>query len=378
LALVSCLGLARAQAPLPEIVYRAPDRCTDAEAFAERVRARRRPAQGARAPTAQRLEVRIEQRAGRAIGQLRVLGADGALTQRSIEAATCDEAADALALIAALTLDLGAAEPPVRPAPEPPDSRGGTERRPSTRDRDRSSPGETPARAEDVRDTAEEPEAVPAPAAEPEPEREAPQSDGGEPVEETAAAPADDSDAADATPTSAGLGLRFARAGLFASGFAGSGLAPDIVAGLQLSLAIAARLGSAEFALRAGVRFTPERTITVPEGTAELDFLGGLAALCAGARLDGASAALWGCFAFEPGRSVARGRETGERSERFWAALGPGVSLQWDALGPLSLLAGAELLFPLVRDRYFLSDNRVHQVPSTAFRAELGLGLQIQ
>ena len=161
--LVSCLGLGRAQAPWPEIVYRAPARCPDASAFAERVRARQRPAQGARPPTARRLEVRIEQRAGRAIGQLRVLGADGALTRRSIEAATCDEAADALALIAALTLDLDAAEQPAHSAPEPPDSRGGAERKPSTRDRERSSPSGTPATEEVARDAAQEP----SPAADP-------------------------------------------------------------------------------------------------------------------------------------------------------------------------------------------------------------------
>ena len=104
--------------------------------------------------------------------------------------------------------------------------------------------------------------------------------------------------------------------------------------------------------------------------------MGGLAALCAGARLPGSNAALWGCFAFEPGRSVARGQQT--RSDRFWAALGPGLSLQWSALGPLSVLAGVELLFPLVHDRYFLTDTVVHQVPSAALRAELGLGLQIE
>lgn len=370
--LVSCLGLGRAQTPWPEIVYRAPPRCPDAGAFAERVRARQRPAQGARTTTARRLEVRIEQRAGHTIGQLRVLGADGAVTQRNIEAATCDEAADALALIAALTLDLDAAEAPARSAPEPPDNRGGAEREPSIRDRDRSSPSETPAPGEVARDPAEEP----SPAAEPQLGAAPQQSDDDGSQEDAAAAPAGDSDAADTTATSAGPGLRFARAGLFASGFAASGLAPDVVAGPQLSLAIVAQLGSAELALRAGARFTPERTITDPEGTAELSYVGGLAALCAGARLPAVNAALWGCFAFEPGRSVARGQQT--RSDRFWAALGPGLSLQWDALGPLSLLAGAELLFPLVRDRYFLSDTVVLEVPSAAFRAELGIGLQIR
>ena len=309
--LVSWVGLARAQAPLPEIVYRAPAGCPDAEAFTDRVRARRRPAQDSRTPTARRLEVRIEQRGGRAIGHLRVVGADDALAQRSIEAATCGEAADALALIAALTLDPDAAEQPVRPAPEPPASRGDTERKPSTSDRDRGSPSGTPAPAEDARDTAEEP----APAAEPE-LREAPQPDEDEPREDATAARADDSDAPESSAASSGPGMRFARAGLFVSGFAASGLAPDIVPGLQLSLAIVAQLGSAELALRLGARFTPERTIADPEGTAELAYVSGLAGLCAGSRLAGDSAALWGCFSFEPGRSVARGLQPAIRSPR--------------------------------------------------------------
>ena len=115
-AVLLCPPVVLAQAALPEILYEAPAPCPTREAFIARLRARSADAP-ARPPNTRRFEVRLALRAGHAIGQLRVLAIDGALSQRQIEAATCDEAADAVALIAALTLTPASPSPATPPPP---------------------------------------------------------------------------------------------------------------------------------------------------------------------------------------------------------------------------------------------------------------------
>jgi hypothetical protein len=110
-----------------ELLYDAFAGCPEREAFAKNLEARRRG--DARTPGAVQLHVRLLRLeaqgdgAERVEGSIVVSGANGGSARR-IVAATCDEAADALALIAALALqgieveELPAADsdrPPARP-----------------------------------------------------------------------------------------------------------------------------------------------------------------------------------------------------------------------------------------------------------------------
>jgi hypothetical protein len=368
LCLLQVLLVARARAQaLPEVTYDAPASCPERAEFERRVRARvRTDLDGAerRRAALRRIEVRIELRTGRALGQLVMHDAAGTAATRRIVAASCLEAVDALALIAALTIDPGSA---AEPSPEP---------------RSTSEPADT-ARLQP------QPEPQPEPSAQaeqlPAPEREADSVDRATeptPRETRATVPEPsvedraDSDEAPASPSRAST-----RVGLFTSAVALTGVAPSAQPALQLSAALAwSPEGAFELLARAGVRLTPEQSTSTPEGVATFAFWTSIAALCAGARIEAQHAALALCADFELGRMTARGRETlnGETSRRTWTALGPAVLAHWEGLDPVVIQAGAELLFALVRDRFLLGPAEVHHVPAVGLRAELGVGIQLR
>jgi hypothetical protein len=85
---------------LAELEYTAPADCPDRAAFIARVATRAR----AVASEPRRMSVRIEVHPQRVRGEIAIDDSAGARTARQIEAASCAEAADALALIAARAL----------------------------------------------------------------------------------------------------------------------------------------------------------------------------------------------------------------------------------------------------------------------------------
>lgn len=132
LAAASIPAAAGAQQPAePEVTrfeFRAPEGCSSAEDFAARVRRRSsRIHLDPNAPaTARALVVEVQQPSTGALrGIVTVVETDGATRTRQLKAASCEEAANALSLIATVTLDPDAmlgepeAEPEAKPKPKP-------------------------------------------------------------------------------------------------------------------------------------------------------------------------------------------------------------------------------------------------------------------
>jgi hypothetical protein len=332
---------------LATIVYEAPAACPDRAEFLARIAARTRaarPAESTRAPP--RLSVRIRVLAGRVVGSIAIEDADGAVAGRQIRAATCDEASDALALIAALALD--------------PDRRA------------ESLTAETGVDAAEVRsapDTGDDISAVAAADAD----------DDAEAAADGDAADVDDTDS-DTEDDGATAGIASTRLVVAASALALSGVLPDAAPGFALFAAYAVEPRRwPELALRAGFGITPAADEEHPEGVARFSFWSALLALCSGVRDARDTASLWLCAAGEVGRLAASGRRTldPQDEDRSWAALGPAVLAQWEPLRPLVLQAGAGAAFALVRDRFLLGNDTVHRAPRLGVRADLGVGIRI-
>ncbi len=122
-----------AQPEATRFEFHAPDGCSSAEDFAARVRRRSWRIRLENDAGAQRsLVVEIQQPgagAGSVLrGSVTVVEADGATRTRQLKAASCEEAVDALSLIATVTLDPDAMlgevppEPPPKPAAKPPEA----------------------------------------------------------------------------------------------------------------------------------------------------------------------------------------------------------------------------------------------------------------
>jgi hypothetical protein len=120
-------GRAAAQAaPPPEatrFVFKAPDGCGSAQDFSTRVARRSSRILLVPGAAARSLFVEIQppDAAGTLRGRVTVVEADGATRARQLKAKSCEEALDALSLIATVTLDPEAfmAEPAEEPAPAP-------------------------------------------------------------------------------------------------------------------------------------------------------------------------------------------------------------------------------------------------------------------
>jgi hypothetical protein len=109
-----------------DIHYSAPAQCPDRTAFEKSIHKRTEHASSSRdgAAPPKRLDVRLEQTATGVRGRLAVADDAGGTTVREIEAATCAEAVDGLALIVALLFDPGSAKgavetPPPEESPKP-------------------------------------------------------------------------------------------------------------------------------------------------------------------------------------------------------------------------------------------------------------------
>src|SRR6185436_5747919 len=90
--------------------------------------------------------------------------------------------------------------------------------------------------------------------------------------------------------------------------------------------------------------------------------------------------ALWfsGCVGLDAGWLDARGADVtpSESVTRFWLAAATPARLELRMLEILSFELSGELLFPFVRDRFFVgSDQTVHRTPAVGFGGAVGLGV---
>jgi hypothetical protein len=298
------------------------------------------------------------------LGELTLVRAGGAVVTRQIEAARCDEALDALALVAALLLDPVETEKTAPPR-APPARRQAATPRPNAPAPEVAGPSPPPSYAQAY---AHAPPPAPAEPSGAQARPSAPMS----PAPATDA-PGRQADAADEPARRGSL-----RLSLLASALLVTGVAPAPRPAMLLGAALAH--GPSQgwlLAARGGFRLGLPHSQAEREGEAHYRWWSSMLALCAGGRLRGLS--LSGCGVSELGRTHARGAAT-ERPrgvERPWLALGPALDLAWQLSAPVALALGGELLFPLLRDRYWLADQSVHSVPRLTVRAELGLRFRI-
>jgi hypothetical protein len=167
---------------------------------------------------------------------------------------------------------------------------------------------------------------------------------------------------------------------LFATGLIIHGVTPRLALGMQLGASLRlAVLPAFDLSARLAARMAFTQQLTHPQGTADFGFWAAALALCAGRSSRNGATTLQTCVLFEPGVLRARGLETLNPATHTtgWASLGPGVWLVWHGLGALELQAGAELLWPWLRERFFLADTLVQRAPAAGFRLEFGLGVQL-
>lgn len=348
-----------------DLQYEAPVGCPERDAFVKNLEARRRGAPPGTATDTVRLEVRLEL-SERAAGSIAVTSRGGARSARRVEAATCAEAADALAFIAALAL-VGVQ---VEPEPAVARSNRATDQADKRASRARATdqplatevtpPDEAVAPVADVKEStaATETETEPQVASVTE------QAEQAEPEE-------DDGDERAAQRTT--------RAHLMLAGGAGLGVLPAVQPLLELSLSVEAG-GDGELLLsaQAGVRVAPDQTRSFDMGVVTFGWWSGLGSLCAGAR--GARLAASGCAMVEVGAVAASATETDRPQDelRAWLAVGPGLSLVLDASEALRLQLRAEALLPLARYRFELPrESAVHEPAQVGLRVGLGVGLRL-
>ncbi len=323
--LVASASSAQPTAPPPSVSYEAPPDCGSQSEFEARVRGRTRsrtlePTAEAR-PT--RFEVSIRRDQERVFGTLTIHEASGDAKIREIEAASCSEAINGLALIAALTLDPSSTlktEP--EPAPESPPEPPPAPVRPSP----------------------------PAPAPRPEVDH--------EPAKSKSSV--------------------FRMDGSM-SALGASGVATENRAGLEGAFGFfSTAVVSSGSLVRFGVRTVQSDDVSTTQGDATLEWRALVLELCPALLPLGDTLWLSLCAASEFGELEGQGHNTdNERSETApWIALGPKLLARWEVLSPLFLQVGGEAQFPLNRDRFLLADVEVYEIPAVTWRAQAGVGVR--
>jgi hypothetical protein len=401
----------RVEVAMPHLRYLAPASCPDRSFFIERMRARV-DAAGARALPTASLHVVIELHGPSVRGSVQVeRGGSNTLTARTaprrLEAASCREVVEGLALIAALAVTApnnararvgsnpnrtatsragGRAKSDAAasaPAPERGDARE-SEAQPT------SSEQQTTTEARTARDasTASEPAAA---ATDARAGRHAPEAkaevEAGDSLATREPAPAEprDEDPEDAeeefTSPRADAGDPRVRGWSIGAGvLAVHGVGPAIQPGLQLLAAVTLDSGALDWSLRLGGRLALEHTETSTQGSAHFGLIAGLLQLCATGALGASALTLDGCAVAEPGALLASADHTQKAKsyKEVWLAAGTGIALGWRAARWLSIHAGGELLAPLRRDRMLLAGDLLHEVPPVCLRAVLSLEIPLE
>lgn len=317
--------------------YDAPAGCP-AQAELERGISARASQQALRAGS--RLAVRIARDGERMRGTIAFRsGAE----ERSIEAGSCSELVEALALIAALMLE------PTRSTEKPPAPLA-VAPAPHARSRDRADLSERESEVAPV-----DGPSAPVPAI-------------------AAAATARAAVAVQPNPQTEPWQHQLA---LLASGLWMRGVAPAAHAGFGASAEYRLLARRAALLARGGVRSLLGETLRREQGDVTFRWWSYAGTLCAERAIGTLSFAA--CGALELGRLTAQGSDTlnPRQASRPWFALGPALLVRWQIVRPIFLQLGAELLLPLSHHRYVLADNTVHLVPWLTFRGELSLGVRI-
>jgi hypothetical protein len=296
--------------------YTAPAECPDRAGFFEQVSARTKLARLARASeSATTLVVRIKQVEGGSAGTFELSTPQGTTAEREVKAASCEQVVAALALMTALAIDPDASTEPV-PKPAPPPK---LEPKPAAKSGPRSERRATP---------------PPAPAR---------------------------------TRVKAGVALE-------ALGGIAPGLVPAVRPFVELD-----REGRSAWGFAARLSASRPRTkVNTDSGAGEFRLWS--------ARLEGCPAhfravrPVWlsACLTFDAGKLTATGSGVtpSQKVSRPWLVTGVTTRLELRLFDVLAIEAAGEIMFPLVRDRFFVgTDATVHRTPAVAGGGAVGLGV---
>jgi hypothetical protein len=409
LALASSARGAEAQGvevAMPQLRYVAPASCPDRSFFIERMRARL-DAGAIHTLTTLSLRVVLEARGSRVHGSVQVQRG-GPSAPRTLEAASCREVVEGLALIAALAVTApnnararagsstnrgaasraggsarSAAAPRAQPVPasaaarEPEAQPASTEQQTSVETRAaREAPAANAsvAGASDARNARHEPEPPTEVSANDDVATREPAPI--EPRDE----PPEDADEDSSSPRGGAGDPRVRGWAIGAGVLAIHGIGPALQPGLQLLAAATIASGALDWSLRLGGRFALEHTDTSAQGSAHFGLIAGLLQLCATGALGASALTLDGCAVAEPGALLASADHTQnpKRYKEAWFAAGAGVGVGWRAARWLSIRAAGELLAPLRRDRMLLAGDILHEVPPVCLRAALSLEVPLE
>jgi hypothetical protein len=324
------------------IEFVAPPGCPDSGSFAHRIEERianlRRAVDGERARV---VRGEIEARAGGVLGRLVLIETDGRTSERTLEAADCRQATDALALIAALAIDPRARETasaassaPAHPGPPPAPSQV-----------ERPAPPPVP--------PAPPPRPVPSPAP----------------------------SAPSASPAKAEGETRRPHPLSFqatATAFGTLGMAPGPTAGGALLVGVLVEGPRApwSWSVRIGVADTADRSFDRLGGTATFGLLAGLAEVCPLALRFGERIWVRPCVGGEYGvvRVGASNTSSAHPVDRPWGGAGLGFRFGVRVAGPFWVDAAIGGLVALQRDGFEFGDARFFDSPPVVGRALVGVG----
>jgi hypothetical protein len=357
-----------------ELRYEAFAGCPERDAFAKNLDARRRGA--VQAANAVQLDVRLRSSEARVEGSIVVRSANGVQSARRIVAATCGEAADALALIAALALqgiEVEEVPAPVNDTDEQP-----TGRRKDLSDNRDARRAEKP-RASDPGPT-REPEPTTTTAAEVPFEAESAAESTTKPEVERAGevrqSAREEHAEDDPIETDA---ERTTRAYVLLSGGVASGVLPRVQPLPELALGLSqGPPGVLFWSVQAAFRISPGQTRHFDQGVVTFGWWTGLSAACLGAR--GSQLSASACATLEVGvlSSGATDTENPRDERRAWVGLGPGLTFGYDVTPALRLSLRAELITPLTRYRLELPrGSAVHEPAPLGLRTGLGVGFYL-
>lgn len=274
--------------------------------------------------------------------------------KRRINASTCEEAVEALSLIAALLAQPGAIRSgsAQQAASVAQSARPGLGTTAATSARERvDAPPAPPARANGAKAP------LPASPQEPEPAR----------------APSQ------ALASARRARLFVPRVELTVLSLLASGIAPALRAGIAFDAALGFSSSMLDLSLHVGARGAFPHTARSDAGAAHFAWLSGLVDACIGARTRRHFTTA-GCLASELGRIVARGSDTAEpqRVRPLWFGLGPALRIAHAPHRRLVLVASASALFSGARDKFLIGERELHRVPLLTFRCELGVGVRFE
>ncbi len=315
-----------------------------------------------------RFDVRLVREAAGVRGTLQVVGQPTGA--RELSAPSCREAADALALVAALML--GDPNPEARSS-EPTRSEARSVKRSDARSSNQAAsgdanarPDETPSSAGPTASSQADPVSAPLTA-------DSELNADSAPSSISTATPTVAAMTAPAVPSQRLLTdwrLRVALGAILAWGMpAPLGLGPN------LSIGASARptAGGPRYSLEIGARGAYPHQIRIPEGKATFRWVAFTTSLCIEGPQHRFSVA--GCALLETGWLEANSKDgvTPRERSRFWGAVGPALLASALFHPKFGVRLSGELLGVLVRDRFFLADRLLYSVPSLAFRAGLSL-----